>query len=103
MGHPLGCTLRKAFPVDFHHMSNVATSRDVVEACFMERAPFLAVRSGVTPTGPPAPALLPAAVTGLGSMARGFSGVHLLALLFAAADATPGGACTPWAGPCHSC
>jgi hypothetical protein len=30
-----------ALPVDFHQMSNVATSRDVMEACFMQREPLL--------------------------------------------------------------
>jgi hypothetical protein len=40
VGHPLGCTLRKALPVDLHETFDVATSCDIVEACFMQRAPL---------------------------------------------------------------
>jgi hypothetical protein len=49
----------------------------------MQRAPLPGVGSMAVPTDPPAPSLLPIAVTGPGLPARGFSGVHLLALFLA--------------------
>jgi hypothetical protein len=93
VGHFLGSLLCKMFPADLHQMPNVMTSRDVVEACFMKRAPLLGVGSMVTPTDPPAPTLLPPIATGPGPMTMGFFGAHLLALFFVATGATPEGVC----------
>jgi hypothetical protein len=35
VGHSLGSTLRKVFPVDLHQMPNVATSHDIMETHLM--------------------------------------------------------------------
>jgi hypothetical protein len=44
VGHSLSSTLRKVFLGDLHQVPNVETSRDVVEARLMQRAPFLGGR-----------------------------------------------------------
>jgi hypothetical protein len=44
VSHPHNCTICKAFPMDLHQVTNVATGRDIVEACFMQRAPLLGGR-----------------------------------------------------------
>jgi hypothetical protein len=101
--HPHSRTLRKAFPADLHQVSDVATSHDDVEACFMQRAPLPGVGFMVAPMGLPAPALLPAAVACPASIARGFSRACLLTFFFAAASAGPRGANASGAGARRPC
>jgi hypothetical protein len=44
VSRPHRCTLCKVLLVDLHQVTNAATSRGIVEACLMQRAPLLGGR-----------------------------------------------------------